>query len=254
LSESPYTYQFGPVFQSDDGKTVAIGKVGLDGNMNARIIKKVFGDAVDLKANVNSCLSQPERNMAELACDMNFANVATSAKVVYQGIWILNGGFSQKVTKDLYLGGELTYLAFQGGQSMATMGARYQLSPEQVIACSLGRQPDFKNPGRQTPIHNYRMQYTRKVSDRVNLGTEFEYSFPDHDSSLKAGYEYNFKTGRVQGAVDTSGRINCAVQDHKSGFGFSGMIDYLRNDYKFGMMIQYFPMPEGQGEPQPAPF
>jgi len=58
MGEAPYTYQFGPVFQTDDGKTVAIGKVGLDGTMTARFIKKTFGDNVDVKLNVNSNLSQ----------------------------------------------------------------------------------------------------------------------------------------------------------------------------------------------------
>lgn len=49
LSETPYSYQYGPVFQSDDEKTILIGKMGLDGVVTARIIKKILGNSVDLK-------------------------------------------------------------------------------------------------------------------------------------------------------------------------------------------------------------
>lgn len=49
MSEIPYSYQFGPVFQTEDERTVLIGKMGLDGTMSARAIKKVLGDNIDLK-------------------------------------------------------------------------------------------------------------------------------------------------------------------------------------------------------------
>lgn len=193
--------------------------------------------------------------MAELATDVTFENLACSFKSVWQGIWIYNGGWSQRITRDLYMGGEVTYLAFQGGQSMMTLGARYALDQENVVNVAIGRQPNFKAPGSMAQTHNFRAQYTRRISERCSLGTEFEYVFPEHSSELKIGYDYAFKTGRVQGLIDTQGRVSCAVADHKSGFGFSGMIDYMRNDYKFGMMVQYFPMPEPQpGDPAGAPF
>lgn len=131
------------------------------------------------------------------------------------------------------------------------MGARYQLSANDTITASVGRQPDFKNPGRMTPMHNMRLQYARKVSDRLGLGTEFEYTNPDHDSSFKVAYDYTFRTGKVQGMIDSAGRIAASATDLESRFSFSGMIDYFRNDYKFGVMMQYFPQPEPEQAPPP---
>lgn len=134
---------------------------------------------------------------------------------------------------------------------MGTMGLRYLATPRDTFTLTLGRQPDFKNQMRMAPVHNMRIQYARKVSDRLSLGSEFEYSNPDHESSLKMGYEYLFRTGKVQGLLDTSGRVSCSAMDLQSQLSFSGMIDYYRNDYKFGVMMQYFPMPEQEQGPPP---
>eukprot|EP00971_Amphidinium_carterae_P257164 5105575-Amphidinium_carterae.1 len=45
---------------------------------------------------------------------------------------------------------------------------------------------------------------------------------------------------KVQGLVDTDGKVSCSVQDFM-GYGFSGMIDYFRGDYKFGMLMHMLP-------------
>jgi len=122
---------------------------------------------------------------------------------------------------------------------MGTIGLRWS-DQETTFSATLGRTPDFKNPISDTPLHGLRMQYHRKVSDRVSLGTEFDYSYPDHDSACKIGYEYTFRTSRVQGLVDTAGRVSCYVTDFK-GFALSGLIDYYSNHYSFGMLMHYFP-------------
>lgn len=245
--QQPYSYQFGPVFQTESGRTFLMGKYSMDGLLNARIVKKVLGPYVDLRLNCSSCVKEPQRNMYEFSKDMNFAKWSTSTKLVWQGIWIANFGWSRMMHKNLHLGGELTYLNLNHGSSMGTVGMRYA-DGENTFSATLGRTPDFKNPGATSPLHGLRMQYVRKVSDRVSLGAEFDYSHPDHDSAMKLGYEYTFRTSRVQGLLDTSGRVSCFVNDFK-GFALSGVVDYLNNDYKFGVLMHYFPAGgEGEGE------
>lgn len=86
------------------------------------------------------------------------------------------------------------------------------------------------------------------------MGCEYELvqGTGEIDSAMRFGYEYMFKTSRVQGMLDTAGRISCMLQDMQTGFGMSGVIDYVRNDYKFGFSMQFAPapppgaMPEGQ--------
>eukprot|EP00913_Durusdinium_trenchii_P014692 g13782.t1 len=60
---------------------------------------------------------------------------------------------------------------------------------------------------------------------------------------LSLGYEYIFRNARIQGLLDTDGKVSCCVHD-AMGFGFSGLIDYARGDYKFGMVMQVAPQPE----------
>ncbi|CAD7934815.1 unnamed protein product [Amoebophrya sp. A25] len=239
----PYAYQFGPVFQSEDGRLFVMGKTSLDGLLNARVVKKIWGPYCDIRANLTSCIIEPSRNMYEFSKDLNFKRWSTSTKLVWQGIWIMNFGFSSMISKSLHLGGEVTYLNLvHRGASMGTLGIRYD-SGGNVCSATIGRTPDFKNPMRDDILHGVRMQYVRKISDRLSMGCEFDYSYPDYESAMKVGYEYTFRTSRVQGLLDTAGRVSCFINDFK-GFALSGMIDYFHNDYKFGMLMHYFPAGE----------
>ena len=87
----------------------------------------------------------------------------------------------------------------------------------------------------------------RKVSDRLSLGAEYEIN-EQKTSSCRLAYEYLFRNGRVQGALDTAGQVSCVVQDFM-GFGLSGMIDYVNDQYKFGFMMHMMPPPEDQPAP-----
>jgi mitochondrial import receptor subunit TOM40 len=238
LRESGYLYQFGPTFHTNDGRTTFVGRVGLDGGVNARAIQKIF-DSFEAKININSNLKDSQRNMTELALDYYGNNWACSNKLVYQGTWILNGSIAQEITKNLSLGGELTYVT-ANGVSIAGVGARY-VSGSNIVSASLGRQPDFKN-GPHMNTHSAKVQFVRRVSDRLTLGSEVEVT-DDKESQLRLCSEYAFRHARVQGMVDSSGKVSAFVSDFM-GFGLSGMIDYVRGDYKFGFMMHVVPPPE----------
>jgi len=181
--------------------------------------------------------------MYELSLDYGAKDWASSVKCAWQGAWILNGAFSQVISPSLQMGGELTWVAANGA-SIAAVGARYAKG-NNVMSCQLSRQPDFKSPvGLTTSHHAAKVQYVRKVNDRLSLATEYEVFPSDWHSGMRMGYEYLFRQARVQGLVDTSGRVSVVAQDF-SGFGVSGVIDYWRGDYKFGFMMHVIPQPEG---------
>jgi mitochondrial import receptor subunit TOM40 len=240
LREQGYLYQFGPTFHTNDGRTTLVGRVGLDGGVNARAIQKLT-DNLEAKININSNLSDSQRNMTEIGLDYYGSHWACSNKLVYQGTWILNGSVAQEITKNLSLGGELTYVT-ANGVSIAGLGARY-VSGQNILSATLGRQPDFKN-GPHMNTHSAKMQFVRRVSDRLSLGTELEVT-SEKESQLRLCSEYAFRHARVQGLVDTSGKVSAFVSDFM-GFGLSGMIDYVRGDYKFGFMMHVVPQPEQQ--------
>merc|ERR1719162_56340 len=97
-------------------------------------------------------------------------------------------------------------------------------------------------------VHELKAQYVHKLSPRLSLGTEYKVSFPDRESGLSMGYEYSLNAARIQGLIDTDGKVSCSVMDY-SNFGFSGMIDYARGDYKFGVQMNIHPQPEQQPPP-----
>lgn len=252
MRSQPYQYQFGPIFQSEDGRTFMMGKYNLDGLLNCRVVKKVAGPYVDLRANIGSCLLEPHKNIVELSKDLNFEQFSSSMKLVYQGVWIGNLGFSRQISNSLHLGAELTYLNLHVAASMGTLSGRWVSNGGEgphIVSATLGRTPDFKNQD-ATPLHGIRLQYVNKVSERVSLGAELDYTFPDHESAMKVGYEYTFRTSRVQGLLDTGGSVRVFVNDFK-GYALSGLIDYFNNEYKFGMLMHYYPVSEEEGGGEP---
>jgi len=246
LRECQYIYQFGPAFQSEDGRTMLVARAGLDGGVNGRAIQKV-GKSIELKASSNSHLKDVQRNMHEGSLEYTGSDWTLGAKLAWQGTWVLAGAFTQRVLPSLQLGGDLTCVAVNGVTSIGQIGMRYA-DARDIMVATLSRTPDPKSPVGAN-LHEGRLQYIRKFSDRLSLGTEFKYSHPDRESGLQFAYEYAFRNARVQGLLDTDGKVSCSVSDF-TGVGFSGTVDYARGDYKFGFMMHVLPQPE-QGQQPP---
>lgn len=244
MRETGYIYQFGPAFQSEDGRTVMVGRVGLDGGVNGRWIQKL-GDSFELKASSQSHLKDPQRNMHDVSLEYNGKNWTGGVKAAWQGVLIAGGSFTQRLLPSFQVGGDLTCVMVATPMMIGTVGARWQ-QDSNVVTASVTRQPDMRSPVPRT-THELKMQYLRRVSDRLSLGTEYKYSHPDKESGLSLAYEYVFRSARVQGLLDADGKVSCSVMDY-SNFGFSGMIDYMRGDYKFGVMMQVM---GGEAPPQP---
>eukprot|EP00928_Gymnodinium_smaydae_P054710 TRINITY_DN38440_c0_g1_i1.p1 TRINITY_DN38440_c0_g1~~TRINITY_DN38440_c0_g1_i1.p1 ORF type:complete len:369 (-),score=71.30 TRINITY_DN38440_c0_g1_i1:118-1164(-) len=241
MREQGYIYQFGPAFQSDDGRTVMVARCGLDGAVNGRVIQKV-GSSWEVKASSNSHLKDAQRNMHEGSIEYTGKDWTAQGKLAWQGAFLLGGAFSQRITPSLQLGGDLTVVTVNG-VTIGQVGARWSPGRD-VFTAMLTRTPDPKSPLGGS-AHEGRLSYIRRVTDRLALGTEYKYSHPDGDSGLSLAYEYSFRQARVQGNLDTDGKVSCCVSDF-TGFGFSGVIDYARGDYKFGVVMHVLPQQEGQ--------
>lgn len=245
LRPEQYIYQFGPAFQSEDGRTMLVARAGLDGGVNGRMIQKV-GKGGQFQCSSNSHLQEPQRNMHEGSVEYQGSSCAMSGKVAWQGAWLFAGAYSQKLMPQLHLGGDLTLVAVNGITTIGQVGLRWSEGRD-IFTTSLSRSPDPKSPIGAN-MHECRLQFVRKVTERLALGTELKYSHPDKESGLSMGYEYTFRQARVQGLLDTDGKVSCCVSDFV-GFGFSGMIDYFRGDYKFGVVMHVLPQPD---QPPPA--
>jgi mitochondrial import receptor subunit TOM40 len=247
LRPEQYIYQFGPAFQSEDQRTMLVARAGLDGGVNGRVVQKV-GSGFQFTASSNSHLQEPQRNMHEGSVEYMGSSFSAAGKLAWQGAWLFGAAFTKRLLPQLQVGGDLTLVAVNDIMPISQVGARYS-EGKNIFTGTVSRTPDPKLPPGQN-THECRLHYVRKVTERLALGTEYKVSHPDKESGLSMGYEYTFRQARVQGLVDTDGKVSCCVSDFQ-GYGFSGMIDYFRGDYKFGVVMHILPQPDpSQGPPQ----
>jgi len=239
MRESGYIYQFGPAFQSEDGRTVLFGRAGLDGSITGRLIKRL-GEGWEVKGTSHSHLKEAQRNMHESSVEYNGSDMTCAGKLMWQGAFLLGAAYTKRLLPSLQLGGDLT-LVTANGVTIGQLAARWTNGNNTFVG-QLSRTPSQTVPLGNS--HETKLSYTRKVTERLTLGSEFRCT-DEKDSGLSFAYEYVFRTSRVQGLVDTDGKVSCCVSDF-TGFGFSGMIDYFKNDYKFGVVMHILPQPEGQ--------
>ncbi|EPT24696.1 eukaryotic porin, putative [Toxoplasma gondii ME49] len=260
--EGGCSYSFGPTLVIGEPDEAAqqegqmpnffgMARMNSDGFLQARFIKAI-SKTFDIKFNSNSSISEDakDKSMYEVSFDKMGSDWAANLKLAWQGTWILNGLFSQVITPKLQLGGELTWVAATG-ISMGSVGARYGFNENNTVTCQIGVGPDFSSPmGFANDVYSTKAQYVRKVTDRLSMGTELEFTHPDMSSAMRVGWQYLFRQARVQGLVDTAGRVSMFAQDY-NGFGLSGMIDYWHGDYKFGFQMNVVPPPPQAEQPPP---
>ncbi|CDO63359.1 mitochondrial import receptor subunit TOM40, putative [Plasmodium reichenowi] len=246
LREVGYLYQFGANFTNLDNTLLMISRINIDGSVNGRFCKKI-NNTIDCKLNFNTYAKSDTRNMYEMSLEVNKPLYTYNFKSIWQGAWIFNTSYTQLLTKKLQAGVDLTYIA-SNCASIGSFGLRYN-HKNNVLTMQIVRQPNFKSPEFMlNQTHLYKIQYAKKISDRLSLGTELEITPQTKESAMRLGWDYSFRHAKVQGSIDTSGKISVFTQDY-SGFGVSGYIDYLNNDYKFGFMMHISP---SQEQPQPA--
>ncbi|SOV12584.1 mitochondrial import receptor subunit TOM40, putative [Plasmodium sp. gorilla clade G2] len=246
LREVGYLYQFGANFTNSDNSLLMISRINIDGSVNGRFCKKINNN-IDCKLNFNTYAKSDTRNMYEMSLEVNKPLYTYNFKSIWQGAWIFNTSYTQLLTKKLQAGVDLTYIA-SNCASIGSFGLRYN-HKNNVLTMQIVRQPNFKSPEFMlNQTHLYKIQYAKKISDRLSLGTELEITPQTKESAMRLGWDYSFRHAKVQGSIDTSGKISVFTQDY-SGFGVSGYIDYLNNDYKFGFMMHISP---SQEQTQPA--
>ncbi|EAN34284.1 Eukaryotic porin family protein [Theileria parva strain Muguga] len=250
LKDVGYIYQIGANYASDDGKKFLMFKVGLDGNIALKAFAKL-GNRLELKAVTNSRLKIDNQSTFEVGADYLSDYWTATLKCCWQGTFIWNICYTHQILPCFTVGSEVTYIDANGA-SIGSLSARY-VRGDNIFTCQLTRQPDFKHMDfSKKEINCARVQYTRKVNDRLSLATELELSPSIKESALRVGWEYLFRHARVQGNIDSCGRIAMQTQDY-NGFGVSGCIDYWNNIYRFGFMMHLLPQPEqNQENPQPA--
>lgn len=262
LRSDGYIYQFGPSFMSADHRTQLMGKYDLEGQRHARFSHRV-SDSLELSG--ASMTHVREDGMHEVKAEVTGSDWTGSLKVAHQGMLVLGAAFTQELTKRLTVGSDLMWFADERAHnaSMGNVALRY-CQGKDIFFLNFARNPDFSKMAPSPPrvmggpppppqashvLHSLKMSYYRKISDRLSMGSELELEPGSGKSGMKYAYEYTYRHARVQGSIDSAGKVACFVQDFQ-GFGFSGTADFVKNKYQFGFLFNVVPPPEDMAKQQ----
>lgn len=97
--------------------------------------------------------------------------------------------------------------------------------------------PNFDKPaqeGLNERIFSVKMLHLRRLNERLTVAGEVEIPLHQVQNSVgRLGHETMFAEARVSSTVDSSGRIQTSIED-ATGLQFTGSVDFVHDDYKFG--------------------
>mmetsp|Transcript_47072 Transcript_47072/g.106611 ORF Transcript_47072/g.106611 Transcript_47072/m.106611 type:complete len:240 (-) Transcript_47072:117-836(-) len=232
--------------------------MGLDGSRMVRCVSKI-GQASELMFVFNSERGSrgPPMTVVEFEGTATGSDWTASVKPGYQpSVPTLEASVSQMVTPGFHVGAKLLGLLPPSNPGMmpppwgsATIMSRYT-NGDHTVNVSYERGSDQEN---MKPVkHSLKATYHHKATSvqnrpRLNLATEFEVSQTQGipasqggvSSSLRMGCEWFFFQARVQGLLDSTGKVKSTIQSNL--YGFSAEADLWNGDYKFGFMLQVMP-------------
>ncbi|CAA7048375.1 unnamed protein product [Microthlaspi erraticum] len=213
-------YEFGANYV--DPKLMLIGRVMMDGNLNARV-KCDLTDNLTILANAQ-LTNEKDMSKGVFTCDYKGSDYRTRLQFGNGSLFITN--YIQHVTPKLSLGGEVFWIG-QQRQSGVGYVARYET--DKMIAS-----------GQVASTGVIIMNYVQKVSEKVSLATEFLYNCLKRDVTASVGYDYVLRQCRIRGKIDSNGVISTYIEEQfPMGLRFllSAEVDHVKKDYKFGFGV-----------------
>lgn len=86
----------------------------------------------------------------------------------------------------------------------------------------------------------FNLSYTRRVSPRLTLASDFKFDPNNRESTAKVGYKWSLRQAQFRGAIDSNGVVSGALDETISPmmrFSVNGEIDHFANTYKFGFGV-----------------
>ncbi|KAH0477123.1 MAG: hypothetical protein KVP17_003293 [Porospora cf. gigantea B] len=232
-----YLWQLGPIYQS--GSTVAALRLASDRALTARLSQTHKTLEGRFMAEVGFPKTGPsvawEASVSKDAGETG--TLAGSIKVaMQQSTYIYNASLAKKVAPGLHVGSDLTLIEGNNTSTMIT-GIRYDGCPGNVLTAFVSRQPDFETADIHKQAHSAKLQYWRRVSDRLCLGSELEAvrsSRGDLQSCCRVAYDHFFRNARVQGSISSEGEVRVLALA-SNGVSVSGSADLLAGKFSVGL-------------------
>ncbi|KAL5707715.1 hypothetical protein ACHQM5_018581 [Ranunculus cassubicifolius] len=210
-------YEFGANFV--DPQNLLVGRVTTDGRLNFRV-KYDITDKIIFK--LNGSLSG-EPHMSQGIGNLDYKGKDWRGQVQFGSGSLFGASYVQSVTPHLALGSEV-FWAGQHRKSGVGIAGRYN-TDKMVFS------------GQLASTGVVALSYVQKVSDKVNLASDFMYNTMSRDAIASVGYDYMLRQCRLRGKIDSNFTSTAFLEERLNmglNFLLSAEIDHKKNDYKFG--------------------
>ncbi|EFJ15593.1 hypothetical protein SELMODRAFT_403082 [Selaginella moellendorffii] len=210
-------YEFGANFLSP--RLFLVGRVLTDGRLNARV-KADFTENFSMRLNAQ-LTNEPHFSQGMFQFDYKGKDYQTQFQFGNRAFYGAN--YIQSITPSLALGGEVFWV---GHQRKSGLGLAARYSNDKVIAT-----------GQVATTGMVSLTYVQRVSQKVNLATDFLYNALTKEAITSIGYDYILRQSRVRGRLDTNGCVAAFLEERLNvgvTFLLSAEIDHWKKDYKFG--------------------
>jgi len=204
-------------------QTSLSGRIDTDGHLMGRL-QQELGNKLTLRVS-GQASPEPHNSAAHVELDWKGSHWYGNFKWGNPGIYGIS--YMQSVSPSLSLGMETIYHHKQA-MSLLTLGGRYDT--KQYIATGL------------VTAGHFSASYTHKISDRVNLATEFTASWPTGtlETLYSVGFEYSLRTSHLKAHVDSNGKVSAIVEEmmnQATRIAVCAELDHKKKNYRFGFGV-----------------
>uniref|UniRef100_A0A7S1WZK8 Mitochondrial import receptor subunit TOM40 n=1 Tax=Tetraselmis chuii TaxID=63592 RepID=A0A7S1WZK8_9CHLO len=211
------TYEFGANLVNS--KAMMIGRILNDGRLTGRI-KYDVNESASLK--LQTQLTQ-EKGYSQMMVDLDVKGQDWNGQFKMGNSAFYGLNYLQSVTPNLALGGEAFWL---GQQRKSGVGFAFRHADDKHVAT-----------GQLATTGLLSLTYTKKISEKAALASDFMWNWNAREASASFGYDYTFRQCRLRGKIDSNGVVAAYLEERLNvgvNFLLSAEVDHFKKDYKFG--------------------
>eukprot|EP00924_Labyrinthula_sp_SR-Ha-C_P001024 augustus_masked-scaffold_7-processed-gene-11.67-mRNA-1 protein AED:0.10 eAED:0.11 QI:0/-1/0/1/-1/1/1/0/365 len=227
-------YNFGTTLVLNEGRTMLLGRVGNDLRVDAQWHQEIIQPQRLVSKVISSITARSDQSVTHANIDYNGDDFNASLKLA-KGPMVAASYF-QKVSKNIALGGEGFH---HTGQGMTHLFLRGKWASEGITNTPFAKGSCLNLT--VSTMGALGANFVRKVSDRVSLACEVEYSVDSGQSRANVGYEFMLRQSKISGVIGTDGIIQNQLQEAIApGFQivFNSILDHSKDTHRFGYGVQ----------------
>lgn len=224
-AQEQFNYQIGPTMYTEQGKRVLLARIAPSGRMTGQYHETWSPKwKTKLQAHLDN-----DPDQSQMIADVEHTGSKSATQLRLMRGSVVQLSHNESVHPNVVVGMEM-----MSSFGMRDMAARRFFASYRDDGCQLHLSGG--NVGALEAL------YTRSASKRATMATQLTYNTEQKQALCKVGYEFNLRTSRICGSIDTTGRIlstmECRVPPSPVTVLFAAEMAALRNEYRFGVGVQ----------------